>query len=496
MEIAMQNIFKSFGDNHVLKGVNFTLAPGEIHALMGENGAGKSTLMNILTGILPIESGQIKINGQVTHFKNAMDAELHGISFIHQEMNNYGEMTVLENMFINREITNRFGILKTSAMRTQARKYLDYLGADFGLDMPIHDLSVGNQQLVEIAKSLMTDAQVIIMDEPTSALTENEINKLFKIVKELQATGVGFIYISHRMEEITTLCDTITIMRDGISVTTTKVADTNVNQIVKAMVGRDLTEFYPERTTQVGEVYFEAHGLSRQGVFNDVSFDVHSGEIVAFAGLMGAGRTEIMRAIFGIDRLDHGQIKVRGKVVENHSPAAAIKHGIGFMTENRKDEGLILDATIADNIDLASLRSFTKYGLIDQHNDRIFVEALIKRLTIKTQTADIAVSSLSGGNQQKVVLAKWIGAGSQVLILDEPTRGVDVGAKREIYDLMNELTARGVAIIMISSDLPEVLGMSDRINVVYEGKIMGTLATKNATQEMVMTLATGGQING
>lgn len=495
MEIAMQRINKSFGNNNVLKGVDFRLAPGEIHALMGENGAGKSTLMNILTGIISSDSGQIEVDGQKTQFKNALVAEQAGISFIHQEMNNYGEMTVLENMFINRELTNRLGLLKTRAMWAQARQYLDYLGAEFGLDTLIKDLSVGNQQLVEIAKSLMTNAQVIIMDEPTSALTENEIQKLFKIVKELQQQGVGFIYISHRMEEIFALCDTITVMRDGISVMTTSVDKTNVNQIVKAMVGRELTEFYPTRTNQIGDIYLQARGLSRRGVFNDINFDVRSGEIVAFAGLMGAGRTEIMRAIFGLDHLDRGKIIIRDQLIENHSPAAAIKHGIGFVTENRKDEGLMLDATIADNIDLASLASFTKYGVIDQHTDRVFVDKLIKRLTIKAQSALDIVNSLSGGNQQKVVLAKWIGAGSQVLILDEPTRGVDVGAKREIYDLMNELTARGVAILMISSDLPEVLGMSDRINVVYEGHINGTLQTKDATQEAIMTLATGGQIN-
>ncbi|QBO37043.1 sugar ABC transporter ATP-binding protein [Periweissella cryptocerci] len=493
MQIEMKNISKSFGTNHVLQGVDFKLGEARIHALMGENGAGKSTLMNILTGLLSHDGGTIEVDGQTVQYSNAKDAEEHGISFIHQEMNNYSEMTVVENMFINREIKGRFGVLDMRAMRKQATHYLDMLGADIDVDQPIGTLSVGRQQLIEIAKSLMADAKVIIMDEPTAALTATEIELLFKTVRDLRDKGVGFIYISHRMEEIMALCDDITIMRDGISVSHYEIKDTTIDQIVRDMVGREIGDFYPERKPDFGDVYFEADQLT-SSAFENVSFKVRSGEIMAFAGLMGAGRTEIMRAIFGIDKLDSGTIKVRGKKVENRTPHEAIQHGIGFVTENRKDEGLILEATLQDNIDLPSIDGFVKHGLIDQKADLLFVETLMKRLTVKATSSQDLASSLSGGNQQKVVLAKWVGAGSQVLILDEPTRGVDVGAKREIYDLMNELTDRGVAIIMISSDLPEVIGMSDNITVIYEGHVTGQLATKDADQEKIMTLATGGEI--
>lgn len=494
MKIEMKNISKSFGTNHVLQGVDFTLEDAQIHALMGENGAGKSTLMNIMTGLLSHDGGTITVDGQPVQYASAKEAEENGISFIHQEMNNYGEMTVVENMFINREIKGKFGLLDMRAMRKQAKHFLDVLGADIDVDQPIGNLSVGRQQLIEIAKSLMSDAKVIIMDEPTAALTAAEIELLFKTVRSLRDKGVGFIYISHRMEEIMELCDDITIMRDGVSVSHYEIAKTTIDQIVRDMVGREIGDFYPDRNPEFGKVYFEAEQLTRKGVFEDVSFKVRSGEIMAFAGLMGAGRTEIMRAIFGIDKLDSGTIKVREKTVTNKTPHAAIQNGIGFVTENRKDEGLILEATLQDNIDLPSIDGFVKHGLIDQKADLLFVEALMKRLTVKATSSQDLASSLSGGNQQKVVLAKWVGAGSQVLILDEPTRGVDVGAKREIYDLMNELTDRGVAIIMISSYLPEVLGMSDNVTVVYEGHITGQLATKDADQEKIMTLATGGKL--
>lgn len=495
MKIEMTGITKAFGQNKVLKGVNFDILPGEIHALMGENGAGKSTLMNILTGIIAQDEGLIKVDDQIVNYPNAMVAEQAGISFIHQEMNNYGEMTVLENMFINREITNRFGINDTQTMRKQAQLYLEKLGVAIKLDQPINTLSVGNQQLIEIAKSLMTDAQIIIMDEPTAALSEKEIQNLFKIVKELQKDNVSFVYISHRMEEIMMLCDRVTVMRDGISVSTNNIKEININKIVKDMVGRELTDFYPKRTPKFGDVFLEVRNFSSTGLFNNINFKVHAGEIMAFSGLMGAGRTEIIRSIFGIDSFDTGQIYLHNKHIINKTPADAISNGIGFITENRKDEGLILEDSISNNIDLPSLDGFTKRGILDTKIIDIFVDKLIKRLHIKAMSSQDTVSSLSGGNQQKVVVAKWIGAGSKVLILDEPTRGVDVGAKHDIYELMNELTDRGVAIIMISSDLPEVIGMSDTITVIYEGQVSGTLTTKETTQEEIMTLATGGASN-
>lgn len=496
MKIEMKNITKAFGTNKVLEGVNFTVQSGEVHALMGENGAGKSTLMNILTGLYGDDGGEILVDGQTTHFSGPLDAERHGISFIHQEMNNFLEMSVVDNMFLNKEIKNKFGLMNENKMREQAKFYLNKLGAKIDVDKPIGSLSVGRQQMIEIAKSLMTNAKIIIMDEPTAALTENEIAQLFEIVRGLKKQGVGFIYISHRMEEIFEIADKVTVMRDGISINEYLTKDVSMKQLVKDMVGREIGDFYPDRDPKFGKVSLEVQHLTENGVFQDVSFKVQEGEILAFSGLMGAGRTEIMRSIFGIDPHNEGKILIDGKEVHIHSPQEAIKHQIGFLTENRKDEGLILNDSLTDNIVLPSINGFVKHGLVDDKAINEFTNMLLKRLSVKAQSADVTASSLSGGNQQKVVLAKWVGSGSRVLILDEPTRGVDVGAKREIYDLMNELTDRHVAIIMISSDLPEVLGMSDKIAVVYEGKITGIVDTKSATQESVMTLATGGVKDG
>ncbi|MDR4933937.1 sugar ABC transporter ATP-binding protein [Companilactobacillus paralimentarius] len=496
MKIEMKNISKAFGTNKVLEGVNFTVQSGEVHALMGENGAGKSTLMNILTRLYGDDGGEIYVDGKQTHFSGPLDAEQHGISFIHQEMNNFLEMSVVDNMFLNKEIKNKFGIMNESKMREQARFYLNKLGTKIDVDKPIGTLSVGRHQMIEIAKSLMTNAKIIIMDEPTAALTENEIAQLFEVVRDLKKQGVGFIYISHRMEEIFEIADKVTVMRDGISINEYSTKDVNMKQLVKDMVGREIGDFYPDRNPHFGKVSLEVQHLSEKGVFNDVNFQVHEGEILAFSGLMGAGRTEIMRSIFGIDPHNEGKILIDGKEVHIHSPQEAIKNQIGFLTENRKDEGLILNDSLRDNIALPSINGFVKHGIIDDKSVNDFTNMLMKCLTVKAQSADVSAGSLSGGNQQKVVLAKWVGSGSRVLILDEPTRGVDVGAKREIYDLMNELTDRHVAIIMISSDLPEVLGMSDKTAVVYEGKITGIVDTKTATQESVMTLATGGSNDG
>ncbi|MGO2299764.1 sugar ABC transporter ATP-binding protein [Paucilactobacillus nenjiangensis] len=495
MDIEMKNISKAFGQNKVLRDVNFSIHSGEVHALMGENGAGKSTMMNILTGLLSADGGEILVDGQKTLFKNALDAEQHGIAFIHQEMNNFADMSVVENMFLNRELKKGFGMLDMKTMREQAKDALDKLGVDISVDTPVGSLSVGRQQTIEIAKSLMNKTQVLIMDEPTAALSENEIAKLFTIIGSLREQGVAIIYISHRMEEIFEISDRLTVMRDGLTINTYETSETDVKQIVHDMVGRDMGDFYPDRQPKFGNELLQVKGLTSGDTFKDVNFSVRSGEILAFSGLMGAGRTEIMRAIFGVDKLDSGDIFVNGEKVEIKTPEQAIKHNIGFLTENRKDEGLILDGSLSENIDLPSIDGFTKNGLIDEKADKDFVDMLMKRLGVKAQSSQDLASSLSGGNQQKVVLAKWVGSGAQILILDEPTRGVDVGAKREIYDLMNELTDRGTAIIMVSSDLDEVLGFSDNIVVVYEGKIQGEIATKDATQDKVMTLATGGEIN-
>ncbi|MCY8513161.1 sugar ABC transporter ATP-binding protein [Bacillus atrophaeus] len=493
MQIDMNDIHKAFGKNQVLSGVSFNLKPGEVHALMGENGAGKSTLMNLLTGLHGLDKGSIRINGKETYFSNPKEAEQNGIAFIHQELNIWPEMTVLENLFIGKEMTSKLGILNTKKMKALAKKQFEKLSVSLSLDQEAGKCSVGQQQMIEIAKALMTKAEVIIMDEPTAALTEREITKLFEVIASLKKDGVSIVYISHRMEEIFSICDRITIMRDGKTVDTTNISETSFDEVVKKMVGRALTDRYPQRRPELGDIVLEVRDASKKGSFEHVSFHVRSGEIVGVSGLMGAGRTEIMRALFGIDRLDSGEIWLAGKKTNIKNPNDAVKKGLGFITENRKDEGLLLDTSIRENIALPSLTSFSPKGVIDQKSEASFVELLINRLTIKTASPETHARNLSGGNQQKVVIAKWIGIGPKVLILDEPTRGVDVGAKREIYTLMNELTDRGVAIIMVSSELPEIIGMSDRIIVVHEGKISGEVASREATQERIMTLATGGQ---
>ncbi|MFC7440851.1 sugar ABC transporter ATP-binding protein [Laceyella putida] len=493
MRIEMSNIHKAFGKNQVLTGVDFVLGEGEVHALMGENGAGKSTLMNILTGLHERDQGTILINGTETVFSNPKEAEQNGIAFIHQELNIWPDMTVLENLFVGKELRTKFGFLNSSEMKALAKKQFDKLSVSIPLDQEAGRCSVGQQQMIEIAKALMANAEVIIMDEPTAALTEREIEKLFEVIDSLRTEGVSIVYISHRMEEIFAICDRITVMRDGKTVDTKPIAETHFDEVVRKMVGRELTERFPERNPTLGETVLEVKKATRNGVFEDVSFSVRSGEILGIAGLLGAGRTEIMRAIFGLDPMDAGEIWINGQKEVIKTPHQAVKLGIGFITEDRKDEGLVLDFSIRENMALPNLFSFAPKGLINQKSEQEFVDMLIKRLMIKAESAETSVKNLSGGNQQKVVIAKWIGIGPKVLILDEPTRGVDVGAKREIYQLMNELTYRGVAIIMVSSELPEILGMSDRVLVVHEGRIRGELAKHEATQEKIMKLATGGK---
>lgn len=493
MHIQMQDIHKAFGTNQVLSGVNFELQEGEVHALMGENGAGKSTLMNILIGLHQRDQGKITVDGKETYFGSPKEAEELGITFIHQELNVWPEMTVLDNLFIGKEITSSLGLLNTKQMKALANEQFAKLSVRIPLERPAGECSVGQQQMIEIAKALMTDAKVIIMDEPTAALTEREIQKLFGVIASLKKNGVSIVYISHRMEEIFTICDRITIMRDGRTVDTKAIAETNFDEVVRKMVGRELTERYPVRNPSYGEVVLEVRNASSKGIFQNVSFEVRAGEVLGFAGLMGSGRTEMMRTIFGLDRMDSGELFIRGHKVNIRKPTDAVSHGIGFITEDRKDEGLVLDFSIRENMVLPNLFSFSSKGFISGAKEQEFVDTLIQRLQIKTQSSETSARNLSGGNQQKVVIAKWVGIGPSVLILDEPTRGVDVGAKREIYQLMNELTDRGVAIIMVSSELPEVLGMSDRVAVLHEGHISGVLSREEATQEKIMTLATGGQ---
>lgn len=492
--IEMEGIHKSFSGNKVLTNVNFEVKHGEIHALMGENGAGKSTLMNVLMGVHPRDRGTIKVNGEEVNFSNPKEAERKGMVFIHQELNIIPHMTVSENMFLGNELTyGKTGILNRQAMKKQTLENLQRLGVtNIDPDQVTGHLSVGQQQMIEIARALRSDAKLIVMDEPTSALTDREIENLFQVIESLKQQGVSIVYISHRMEEIFQICDRITVLRDGEFIGVKNIPDTSFEEIVKMMVGREIGEQFPERTATIGDVVFEVQQLKREGYFDDVHFSVRKGEILGIAGLMGAGRSEVMETIFGFVKKDQGTIKLHGKTLDIKHPRDAIQAGIGFITEDRRTKGLVIDASIRENIALTNLKNISKNGIISSSKENEMVLELIERLHVRTTGQEQSVKSLSGGNQQKVVIAKWLGIQPSVLILDEPTRGVDVGAKKEIYSIMNELTEHGVAIIMISSELPEVIGVSDRIMVMHEGKVTAFLDKFEADQESIMTAATGG----
>ncbi|MFR2678682.1 MAG: sugar ABC transporter ATP-binding protein [Blautia wexlerae] len=494
MRIEMRGIDKSFGSNQVLKQAGFTLESGEVHALMGENGAGKSTLMKILTGVYTKDAGTVLVDGKEVNYKNPQEAEKAGIVFIYQELNVMFDLTVEENLFMGKEIHGKFGICDKKAMQKKAQEALNILGVNISPKTVMAELSVGQQQMVEICKALMADAKVIIMDEPTAALTQSETVALFKVIESLRKKGVSMVYISHRMEEIFELCDRITVLRDGSYIGVKNIPETNMNEIVKMMIGREIGERYPSRNVKIGKEVLKVKELTRKGTFHDVNFSVRAGEVLGVSGLMGAGRTEIMQAIFGNLSYESGTIEIDGKEVKISNPRQAMEHGIGFITEDRKTEGLMLDKSIRENISLCNLRRISKSSVISREAEKNMVAEAIKDLHIKCFGSYHECNNLSGGNQQKVVLAKWILTNPKILILDEPTRGVDIGAKKEIYSIINKLAAQGVAIIMVSSELPEVLGMSDNIMVVRESEVRGIISYEEANQERVMTLATGGTI--
>ncbi|MCL1994045.1 MAG: sugar ABC transporter ATP-binding protein [Spirochaetes bacterium] len=495
MQIDMTGISKNFAGVQVLQDVSFNLCTGEIHALMGENGAGKSTLMKILTGLYPRDAGEITIDGSPVNFKHPKEAEGKGIVFIHQELNVMPDLTVEENMFMGKDIKNKWGLLDKKEMRKEVMRVVELLGLRISPTAIMRQLSVGQQQLVEIAKALMSDARVIIMDEPTAALTQVETETLFRIARDLKTRGVSIVYISHRMEEIFALCDRITVLRDGQYVDTKNVSNTDINDIIRMMIGRELGERYPTRNVEKGDIAIEVCALTKKPYFENVSFSVRSGEVLGVAGLMGAGRTEIMRAVFGALKIDSGHVKLKGKEVRIKNPAGAKKAGIGFVTEDRKIEGLMLEESIKSNISLNNLDKISMAGVVlHGTKERSLSNQAVEKLAVRTSGIEQTCRTLSGGNQQKIVFAKWMYGDPDVLILDEPTRGVDVGAKKEIYSLICRLAERGVAIIMVSSDLPEVLGMSDRIMVVHEGKISGIIEAAQANQEKIMILATGGDL--
>lgn len=488
----MTNIKKSFDLVKVLKHAQIHVKSSEVHALMGENGAGKSTLMKILTGVYTKDEGTIVIDNKEVQIHSIRDSEKAKIAFIHQELNVLNEMSIVDNMFLGREITNKFGLLKKKEMKALATEKLQLLGLYVDADDSIKSISIGKRQLVEIAKALLLDAELIIMDEPTAALTEKEINLLFKVIRQLKEQGKSFIYISHRMEEIFEICDEITVMRDGTFIGQKKKAYTSFDEIVKMMVGYDLYERFPRIDIEPKDVLLKTENLTLEGKFEDVSFDVRAGEILGFSGLMGAGRTDVMHAIFGSCPATSGKIYVRGKEENIKSPKVAKKLGIGFITEDRKNEGIILDFNVSENLILPSLKDFTKSGLINNKMKLEETEHYKNKLNIKMASPTMKIANLSGGNQQKVVIAKWLHTNPSILILDEPTRGVDIGAKKEIYEIINGLKAAGVAIIIVSSELPEVLGICDRIAVMREKRLVKIFNRAEANQENIMDFATRG----
>ncbi|MBZ4645515.1 MAG: ribose transport system ATP-binding protein [Petroclostridium sp.] len=490
--VKMENITMEFPGVKALDNVNFETRKGEVHVLLGENGAGKSTLMKILTGVYKQTSGKIFLKGQPYEIHSIKDAEEKGVSMIFQELNLVPYLSVAENIFLGRE--PRIGIqIDWGKINRDAQVLLNNLGVNIDARTIVKNLTIAQQQMVEIAKALSFNPDVIIMDEPTSSLTEREIEELFKTIRDLKAKGVCIIYISHRMEELLTIGDRVTVLRDGQYVGTVNVKDTTIDQLIQMMVGRSLKEKFPKEYAPVGEESIRVCNLSQGKRLKDVSFYARKGEVVGFAGLMGAGRTELMRAIFGADPIDKGDIYIHGTKVNIKSPKDAIKCKIGFLTEDRKHQGLVLKLDVKQNITLSNLEKITKNTAISFKKEKELCEKLVNNLNIKTPSLFQKVKFLSGGNQQKVVLAKWLATQSDILIIDEPTRGIDVGAKVEIYKLMNQLTKNGATVIMVSSELPEVLGMSDRVYVMHEGKITGELTRDEATQEKILHFATGGK---
>lgn len=491
--LQMSHITKRFPGVLALSNVDFALRKGEVHALLGENGAGKSTLMKILSGVYQPDEGDIIFEGQPVTFANPLSAQSAGITIIHQEFNLFPELTVEENIFIGREFckNNRWR-LDEKQQRQAAIDILQKLNLNISPETLVADLTVAQQQMVEIAKAISVNAKILIMDEPTAALTETEIDSLFQVTRLLKEQGTGIVYISHRLEELALIADRATVMRDGQFIATVDYDAVKISDLIAMMVGRDLGNIYPRREPLAQrKPVLEVSGLTRNGVLNNIDFTLYQGEILGFAGLMGAGRTELARAIFGADPIDGGILKLNGNVTVIKDIPDAIKQGISYLTEDRKKEGLALGLSVERNIMLGNYPEYSdRYGNVDSKRCQKTSEEQVKALRIKTPHLEQAALNLSGGNQQKIIIARWVCKDTDILIFDEPTRGIDVGAKLEIYELMNRLVAKGKSIIMISSELPEVLGMCDRILVMRNGRITGELASDDATQEKIMQYAT------
>lgn len=485
----MRGITKRFPGVLALDGVDFDVAAGEVHALVGENGAGKSTLMKILGGAYGADAGEIIFDGAPVRFNNPSDAIRAGINVVYQELMLAPHLSAAENIVLGQKSVRSGPFISWRAVHRRAKEVVDLLGVDLNVDRPVRQLSVAQQQLVEIARALQRKSRLLVLDEPSAVLGRNNMETLFGAIERLKAQGLAIVYISHRLEEVFRIADRVTVLKDGALVGTRPTRELSQDKLVSMMIGRQLSSVFPQRTHALGAPVLRVEHLSRRGAFEDVSFTVHAGEIVGMAGLVGSGRTDVARVIFGADRRDEGEVYLNGEPVHLRSPEDGLNHGIGLLPENRKVHGLMLNRPVRENMTISSLDQFTRVGVLNVRSEERSVTHLIGTLGIRTPGIRQLVRNLSGGNQQKVVLARWLAAKCKLLIIDEPTRGVDVGAKLEIYRLMNDLAANGTAILMISSEVPEVLGMSDRVLVMRHGRLAGTFTHAEATEEVVMQTA-------
>lgn len=495
--VELKHVTKKFPGVIAMRDMHIQIRPGEIHGLIGENGAGKSTLIKVLTGVYIPEEGEIFIQGRKVSFSNPVQAREQGIACVYQELNIVPMLPVVDNVFMGRKVKKKNGLLDYPRMHREAREALSMLGhPEIDTKKECGKLGIGLQQMVEIAKAVSVRAKLLIMDEPTSSLGEQEVKQLMQTVRRLKEQGIAILFVSHKLEELFELCDRVTVMRDGEHILTEDMKDMTNDRLIQAMVGRTLDNQFPKVPGEKGECFLKVNGLREIGVLNDVSFEAYGGQILAFAGLVGAGRTETMRAIFAADRLDGGEIYIKGKKVNLKNPGSAIRHGIAFLTEDRKGQGLVLSQSVKTNMILANMRRFQKGPMLRGRAIDKRSRHLVDTLRIKTPTVNEVVVQLSGGNQQKVVIGKWVNCDADIYIFDEPTRGIDVGAKVEVYNVMNDLVRQGKCIIMVSSELPEVLGMADRVIVMRGGRVMAELDrdSDHFNQEDIMRAAWGGEI--